>query len=73
MFGLVAVGTFSGHVYLIDLRGDDKYEMFSITQPSSLFFVDLKKLAQIAELRETSIAENKHCCIDLNGTFFLIF
>lgn len=72
MFGIVAIGTYSGHIYLIDLRGDDKHEQFSISQPSSLLFVDISNISTIAKHREDALREDKHCCVDLNGMLFFL-
>lgn len=71
MFGIVAIGTYSGHIYLIDLRGDDKHEQFSIAQPSSLLFVDISYISSFAKHREVAFRGDKHCCVDLNGKFVI--
>ena len=73
MFGIVAVGTFSGHIYLIDLRSDDKHEKFSMSHPSSLLFVEVSNVSSIGELREVALREDRHCCVDLNGVSLFLF
>ena len=73
MFGMVAVGTEFGHLYIIDLRADDKDELFIISDPSELFMVEPSKINQMASFRELSLEQGKHCCIDLNCKIFVYF
>jgi len=73
MFGIAAVGTNSGHLYIIDLRGDDKEEKFSLLNPSQLLFVEISDISNIAQYREVTLQEGKHLCIDLNCKFQNIY
>lgn len=66
MFGLVAVGTDCGHVYLVDMRLDDDVEEFDEWNPSHLQIVDPGN-TNIARLRTTARSDGAHIAFELGG------
>ena len=66
MFGVVAVGTEDGHIYLLDLRCDDLTEDFSTSRPSGILVIDPSECDDVVALRPKARLTHKHCCIDLS-------
>lgn len=67
MFGAVAVGMDSGHVYLVDLRLDDDVEEFDEWNPSHLEIVDVDS-PNMASLRSRAREDGAHIAFELGGT-----
>ena len=67
MFGIVAVGTEGGHVYLVDLRTDDTTEEFTLSNPSPLLQMDPSLLSKVPAKRDKARASGKHAAVDLCG------
>ena len=71
MFGIIAVGTEDGHLYLIDMRADDDGEDISFTPPSSLLFIDSHNVENTAKMRDKARLYGQHCCVDLTCEYSL--
>ena len=66
MFGLIAVGTEYGHVYLVDMRLDDDLEEFDEWNPSHLQIIDPRN-TNIAKLRKEAKSDGAHIAFELGG------
>ena len=70
MFGIVAVGTEDGHVYLVDLKCDQNVEEYLLNEPASLLIIDPADTEDIIKTRENALGSHTHCCIDLSCKLF---
>ena len=63
--GVLAVGTESGRVFLIDLRLDDEQEVFTERLPSPLKVA--RELDDMMQQRVNAEESGRHLCIELGG------
>ena len=63
--GILAVGTETGRLLLIDLRLDDEKEMFTESRPSPLTVVS--QLDYMEQQRRDALEKGSHLCIELGG------
>lgn len=63
--GILAVGTETGRLFLVDLRLDDESEMFTESRPSPLDVVT--RLEYVKQQRREALEKGCHLCIELGG------
>ena len=71
-FGIVAVGTEGGHIYLVDLRLDDCNDYSRSTEPRKIVVIT-PAMANTAELRRKASRAGEHLCLEVGGWYLLIF
>ncbi|XP_033102998.1 protein ELYS-like isoform X2 [Anneissia japonica] len=67
-FGIIAVGTEGGHVYLVDLRLDDCDEYTHSTEPKNILVIT-PAMANTPELRRKSSRTGDHLCLEVGDNF----
>ena len=70
-FGMLAVGTEDGHLYLIDMRADDNGEDCSFIPLNTLLIIDPSNGGDAAKMREKARLYGQYCCVDLTSMFYL--
>ncbi|XP_067658686.1 protein ELYS-like [Haliotis asinina] len=64
-YGIVAVGTQGGYVYLIDMNLDDEEETSDEVSPSSLFFIT-PRCRNVKDTRKEALSRSQHLCLVLD-------
>ncbi|XP_030843104.1 protein ELYS isoform X2 [Strongylocentrotus purpuratus] len=68
-FGIVAVGTKGGHVYLLDMKLDEEVEFWDTTRGCPAQII-APGITDIDQRRLKSASKGEHLCLDLNSDAF---
>ena len=70
-FGIVAVGTKGGHVYLLDMKLDEGVELWDTPRARNTQ-IFAPGDGDIDQRRRRAAGRGEHLCLDLNGKFKVI-